>query len=181
MKEIYNSNSDTLKKLTHGKHLLIKYVLIEYVPMKKTSGKETPPRGLATVNFYAADLKAAKKWYSELLGIEPYFERPDSEHPAYIEFRLGDYQHELGIIDSKYTPKGAAPGPGGAVVYWHVDDVAATLEKVTGMGAKEYEPLTSRGEAGFITASVVDPFGNILGIMYNPHYLEILGSTKRKN
>jgi hypothetical protein len=22
---------------------------------------------------------------------------------------------------------------------------------------------------------VVDPFGNILGIMYNPHYLEILG------
>jgi hypothetical protein len=58
--------------------------------------------------------------------------------------------------------------------------VAATLEKVTAMGAKEYEPLTNYGEAGFITASVVDPFGNILGIMYNPHYLEILGSTKRK-
>jgi hypothetical protein len=61
--------------------------------------------------------------------------------------------------------------------------VAATLEKATAtaMGAKEYEPLTSRGEAGFITASVVDPFGNILGIMYNPHYLEILGSTKRES
>lgn len=95
-------------------------------------------------------------------------------HPAYIEFRLGNYQHELGIIDSKFAPKGA-------VVYWHVDDVAATLEKVTAMGAKEYEPLTKRGEAGFITASVVDPFGNILGIMYNPHYLEILRSTKREN
>jgi len=25
-------------------------------------------------------------------------------------------------------------------------------------------------------ASVVDPFGSILGIMYNPHYLEILKS-----
>jgi hypothetical protein len=36
------------------------------------------------------------------------------------------------------------------------------------MGAKEYEPLTERG-AGFIAASVVDPFGNILGIMYNQH------------
>jgi hypothetical protein len=47
------------------------------------------------------------------------------------------------------------------------------------MGAKEYEPLKKQGEAGFITASVLDPFGNILGIMYNPHYLEILGSTKR--
>ena len=144
------------------------------------SGKQTL-RGLATVNFYAADIKAAKTWYSELLGIEPYFERPDSEHPAYIEFRIGDYQHELGIIDSKYAPKNASAGPGGEIVYWHVDDLAATLKKVMDMGAKEYEPLTKRGEAGFITASVVDPFGNILGIMYNPHYLEILGSTKWKN
>src|ERR671917_1981228 len=117
--------------------------------MKKTSGKETLLRGLATVNFYAADMKAAKKWYSELLGIEPYFERPGSEQPAYIEFRLGDYQHEFGIIDSNYAPKGAAAGPGGAVVYWHVDDVAAALEKLKAMGAKEYEPLTNR-EAGFI-------------------------------
>ena len=182
MKEFYNSNSDTLqiKKLTYDKDVLFRYVLIKYIPMEKTSDKQTL-RGLATVNFYAADVNAAKKWYSELLGIEPYFERPDPEHPAYLEFRLGDYQHELGIIDSKYAPKGAAAGPGGAVVYWHVDDVAATLEKVTAMGAKEYEPLRNRGEAGFITASVVDPFGNILGIMYNPHYLEILGSTKRKN
>jgi predicted enzyme related to lactoylglutathione lyase len=107
---------------------------------------------------------------SELLGIEPYFERPDSEHRAYIEFRLGDYQHELGIIDSKFAPKSAAT-PRGAVVYWHVDDMAATLEKAMAMGAKENEPLTKRGEAGYITASVVDPFGNILCIMYNPHYL----------
>ena len=144
--------------------------------MNDTSGKKTLLRGLATVNFYATDLKGAKKWYSELLGIEPYFQRPDSENPAYIEFRLGDYQHELGIIDSKYAPKGAtAIGPGGAVVYWHVDDVAAALEKVKAMGANEFEPLTKRGESGFITASVLDPFGNILGIMYNPHYLEILG------
>ena len=26
-------------------------------------------------------------------------------------------------------------------------------------------------------ASVVDPFGNILGIIYNPHYLQILGAN----
>lgn len=136
-------------------------------------------RGVATLNFWAADLEAAKKWYTELLGFAPYFERsgPDGK-PAYIEFRLGDYQHELGIIHSSYAPKGATAGPAGAVVYWHVDDVAATLEKLTAMGAKEYQPLTPRG-AGFITASVADPFGNILGIMYNPHYLEILGATRK--
>jgi hypothetical protein len=65
MKEISNSNSDTLqiKKLTYDKHVLIKHDVL----MKKTSDKQTPLRGLATVNFYAADVKAAKKWYSELL------------------------------------------------------------------------------------------------------------------
>jgi hypothetical protein len=34
-------------------------------------------RGFATINYWAADLAAAKDWYSELLGIEPYFERAD--------------------------------------------------------------------------------------------------------
>jgi predicted enzyme related to lactoylglutathione lyase len=61
-------------------------------------------------------------------------------------------------------------------LYWHVDDIEATLARLKAMGATEYEPLTPR-EAGFITASVVDPFGNILGIMVNPHYLEVLNSA----
>ncbi|MCL4301778.1 MAG: VOC family protein [Anaerolineae bacterium] len=138
-------------------------------------------RGLTTISFWAADLEAAKKWYTELLGLAPYFERsgPDGRL-AYIEFRLGDYQHELGIIDRNYAPKGATAGSGGTVIYWHVDDVAATLEKLTALGATEYQPLTPR-EAGFITASVIDPFGNILGIMYNPHYLEILETSQKVN
>lgn len=130
-------------------------------------------RGLSTVSFYAADLAEAKKWYAELLGVEPYF-----EVPGYIEFRLGDYEHELGIIDSRYAPAGSITGAGGAIVYWHVDDAQATLEKLLSLGAKEHEPLTTRGE-GFVTASVVDPFGNILGIMYNAHYLQILNARTR--
>jgi len=132
-------------------------------------------RGLTTVSFYAADLDAAKRWYTELLGIEPYFNMPGG---GYTEFRIGDYQHELGIIDSRYAPPDSPTGPAGAVVFWHVDDVTVTLEKLLSMGAKEHQAPTDRG-AGFITASVVDPFGNILGIMYNPHYLDVLGSTKK--
>ncbi len=58
-------------------------------------------------------------------------------------------------------------------MYWHVDDVEAALARLLELGAKEYEPLTVRGE-GFVTASVVDPFGNVLGVMTNPHYLEML-------
>ena len=91
-----------------------------------------------------------------------------------MEFRLGDYQHELGLIDSRYAPDGSATGPAGAVIYWHVDDVTVTLEKLLSMGATEYQSPIDRGE-GFITAAVVDPFGNILGVMYNPHYLDVLG------
>lgn len=137
-------------------------------------------RGLTTVNYHAADLPAAVRWYSELLGIEPYFERklPDGT-PAYVEFRLGDYQHELGIIADGAMEAGGLRAsrispPGGAVVYWHVDDIPATLQRLREMGAHEHEPTRDFG--GFIAASVIDPFGNILGVMYNPHYLDVLGT-----
>jgi predicted enzyme related to lactoylglutathione lyase len=135
-------------------------------------------RGFATVSYYAADMAAARKWYTELLGIEPYFAKPNAENPAYLEFRVGDYQHELGIIDSKYAPHQAGAAPSGTIMYWHVDNLEEMLERVKGMGATEHEGITERG-AGFVTASVVDPFGNILGLMYNPHYVEILGSLKK--
>lgn len=128
-------------------------------------------RGLATISFYANDHEEAKKWYSEILGMEPYF-----NVPGYAEFRLGDYQHELGIIDGKYRPKDASKETGGAIAYWHVDDLQKTLEVLISKGAKLYEPMTDRsgGKMAFVTASVVDPFGNVLGIMTNTHYLEIL-------
>jgi predicted enzyme related to lactoylglutathione lyase len=88
------------------------------------------------------------------------------------------YQHELGIIDRRYAPAGAATGSGGALAFWHVDDVRAALDRLFAMGAREYEALIVR-EAGFVTASMVDPFGNILGVMYNPHYLGVLESRSK--
>jgi predicted enzyme related to lactoylglutathione lyase len=132
-------------------------------------------RGLTTVSFFAKDVAAARDWYAELLGIEPYFVRPVEGPPAYVEFRIGDYQHELGIVDSRFAPHGRSEKAGGAIVYWHVDDVRASFERLVSMGATVYEEPVKRGP-GFITASVVDPFGNLLGVMYNRHYLEILGS-----
>ncbi|MEV4299519.1 VOC family protein [Microbispora rosea] len=130
-------------------------------------------RGLTTVNFWADDVEEATRWYAEVLGVEAYFERrgPDGRL-AYAEFRLGDHRHELGIIDRRYAPHPTAE-PAGAVVYWHVDDLTAVLDRLLSMGAKQHEAPTERGP-GFVTASVADPFGNILGIMYNAHYLEVL-------
>jgi predicted enzyme related to lactoylglutathione lyase len=128
-------------------------------------------RGIATISLWAADHKAAVAWYSELLGTKAYFERP-----GYAEFRIGDYQTEVGVIDSKYSSHGtASKEPAGVVVYWHVDDLQKTLKHILTMGASELEAPQDRGH-GFVTATVVDPFGNILGIMRNPHYLDVLGS-----
>ncbi|MEV8633756.1 VOC family protein [Streptosporangium sp. NPDC051023] len=134
-------------------------------------------RGLTTVSFWADDVEAAKQWYAELLGTEAYFNRPGPDgRTVYAEFRLGDYQHELGLIDSRYAPGGPEDRQGGAIVYWHVDDVTAAFDRLLALGAKEYEAPQERGE-GFVTAAVTDPFGNILGVMYNRHYLEVLDSV----
>ncbi|MGA6161189.1 VOC family protein [Amycolatopsis magusensis] len=128
-------------------------------------------RGLANTSFFATDLAAAKAWYTELFGIKPYFDRS----PGYLEFRIGDYQHEFGIVNAAYAPPGVLPAqPGGAITYWHVDDLEATVTRLLDLGAQEFEPITERGP-GFVTASVTDPFGNVLGVMFNQHYLDILG------
>lgn len=47
--------------------------------------KNTPTlRGMANVSFWAEDVRAAKEWYTNLLGMEPYFHSPDPESPVYI-------------------------------------------------------------------------------------------------
>ncbi|MGW2625945.1 VOC family protein [Micromonospora taraxaci] len=137
-------------------------------------------RGFATLNIWADDVEAATAWYADLLGVEAYFTRPGPDgRLAYAEFRVGDYQAELGIIDRRYAPAGASvTGPGGVVMHWHVDDLEATVDRLLALGATEYQPITPHGDGGFVTASVVDPFGNVLGVMRNPHYLDILAALK---
>lgn len=134
-------------------------------------------RGMEKVSYWADDVEAAADWYGKVLGIDPYFRRPETGPPAYVEFRVGDFGHELGLIDRRYAGEPATPGVGGVVLYWHVDDVTDALSTLLTMGAREHAPPTDRG-AGFVTASVVDPFGNILGIMFNPHYLQMVRSSR---
>lgn len=119
-------------------------------------------RGLTTTRLHAEDLEAAVTWYSTVLGIEPYF-----SHHYYAEFRIGDFQHELGIA----REPGAAPT--GVITYWHVDDIVASHARLLEPGASEHQAPTTYGE-GFVAASVIDPFGNILGVMYNQHYRDVV-------
>jgi len=135
-------------------------------------------RGLTTITYSAENVDDAAQWYAQLLGVEPYFRKDFADALAYVEFRLGDYSHELGILDRRY----AGPTPetqGGVVAYWAVDDVNATYERLIELGATPHAPITEQG-AGFVTASVYDPFGNVLGVMFNQHYLDVVRDTTSK-
>ena len=131
-------------------------------------------RGLTTVTYVADDLTAARAWYADLLGVEPYFSKEHQGQLAYLEWRLGDHQHELGLLDRRFVPPG---GQGTAVTYWAVDDVEAAHRRLLDLGATPHLPVTTQGE-GFVTASVVDPFGNVLGVMYNQHYLDVVATSR---
>lgn len=129
-------------------------------------------RGLTTVTYVAEDLGAARDWYAEVLGVEPYFAKEVEGRLAYLEFRIGDSLDELGILDRRFVPDG---GRGTAVTYWAVDDVEAAHRRLLGLGATEHLPPTVQGD-GYVTASVLDPFGNVLGVMYNQHYLDTVSA-----
>ena len=96
-------------------------------------------RGVATVNYFADDLDAARRWYTDLLGIEPYFVRPEEGPPGYVEFRIGDFQAELGIISNQWMPRPQVPAAG-SVVYWAVDDVEAAIARLLSLGCTRAGP-----------------------------------------
>ncbi len=111
--------------------------------------------GLRTVIYPAADLVAAKTWWTNLLGFEPYF-----DEPFYVGYEVGGY--ELGLYP------GADPADG-ALTYWGVENVAVAVAEAIASGATEHTPATEVGD-GIITATVKTPGGVILGFIYNPHF-----------
>ena len=123
--------------------------------------KVDPPftNGVSTVRLHAADLSAATAWYADLLGAAPYFVRD-----AYVEWRVGPHDHELGILDLKYAPQHEQ---GGSVTYWQVEDVDAALSGLLARGATVHEEVRDYG-GGYRGAVVIDPFCNALGIMQRP-------------
>ena len=125
--------------------------------MKKSSVK--PILGLRTAIYHVPDLAKAKTWYSRALGIKPYFDQP-----FYVGFNVGGY--ELGLHPGKSGP---AKKDSGLVVYWGVNDAATSVKRLIKLGAKKHQPVLDVGE-GIRVATVADPFGNIFGLIENPHF-----------
>ena len=113
--------------------------------------------GLRTVIYAAPDLAKAKEWYSNLLGIEPYFDMP-----FYVGFNVGGY--ELGL-----DPNAKHVGPGGSVAWWGVADIDDAFVNLKDMNARVIEAPHEVGD-GIKVGTVADPFGNIVGIIENPHF-----------
>jgi predicted enzyme related to lactoylglutathione lyase len=112
--------------------------------------------GLRTALYPVTDLAAGKAWYTRLLGCAPYFDQP-----FYVGFAVGGF--ELGLI-----PDGA-PGVAGVQAYWGVADAATELSRLLGLGAVLHEPVRDVGD-GIRVAAVRDPFGNVFGLIENPHF-----------
>lgn len=115
--------------------------------------------GLRTAVYYVDDLDAAKAWYTDVLGFGAYF-----DEPFYVGFNVGGY--ELGLVPDE----GDRVGVGGVTVYWGVDDADAALARLIDLGAERHEAVQDVGE-GIRVATVLDPFGNVLGVVENPHFL----------
>lgn len=112
--------------------------------------------GLRTVIYPAPDLPRAKAWYTKVLGQAPYFDQP-----FYVGFSVGGF--ELGLIPD------ALPTIDGAQALWGVANADAELVRLKELGAVVVESVTEVGE-GIRVASVRDPFGNLFGIVENPHF-----------
>lgn len=113
--------------------------------------------GLRTIIYHVADLEAATRWYTRVAGVEPYF-----SEPFYVGFNVGGF--ELGLDPN---PESGTGGTGGTTAYWGVADVGAALADLVAAGATVRSPATEVGE-GIWVGSVLDPFGNEIGVIQNP-------------
>ena|ERR1035437_3964442 len=116
--------------------------------------------GLRTVIYKVGDINKAKEWYTNILGIKPYF-----DEPFYVGFNVGGY--ELGLQTEENS---ATERTEGVNAYWGVEDVKSVFKKLMNAGASSFEEPTDVG-GGITVATVKDPWGNVFGIIHNPNFI----------
>jgi predicted enzyme related to lactoylglutathione lyase len=114
--------------------------------------------GLRTVTYTVDDLKRAKAWHADVLGMEPTFDAP-----YYVGFNVGG--DELGLLPA--VDRGPEEA-GRTVAYWGVDDVEAAVERLREKGATIREEIQDVGE-GIRLATMRTPVGTVLGVIENPN------------
>jgi predicted enzyme related to lactoylglutathione lyase len=108
-------------------------------------------QSVKTIIYPVKDLAQAKKFYTTLLGVEPF-----ADSPYYVGFMIGDQQ--IGL-----DPNGHKSGMTGPVPYYPVDDIRKSLQSLLDAGAQMLQDVKDVGGGGLI-ASVKDADGNIIGL-----------------
>ena len=121
--------------------------------------KSTSIQGLRTTIYKVNDINLAKEWYTRAFGVEPYF-----DEPFYVGYNIGGY--ELGLHPSDVQPDDKNES---VLSYWGVENIEEVYEELIRLGATPNESPTNVG-GDIVVASVKGPFGNILGIIYNPEF-----------
>ena len=114
--------------------------------------------GLRTVIYHVADLASAKAWYSGAFGISPYF-----DEPFYVGFDVGGF--ELGL----HPDTSGVQFGNNAVAYWGVANIETAHAALVAHGATPADPIAEVG-GDIKVATLKDPFGNVIGIIENPHF-----------
>lgn len=117
-------------------------------------------QGLRTViyNVKTEDLEKAKQWYATLLGKTPYF-----DEPFYVGFNVGGYELGLDPTDEKIA------AGNNLVVYWGVPNIESAMAHCLKLDATKDSDIKEVGD-DIKVATVRDPFGNVLGLIENPHF-----------
>ena len=115
--------------------------------------------GLRTVIYKVSDLEAAKLWYNKVFGTAPYF-----DEPFYVGYNIGGY--ELALQPEEVAP---AVKTENIETYWGVNNVESEYERFLELGAVMHGAPRDVG-GNIVVATVKDPWGNIIGLIYNPHF-----------
>jgi predicted enzyme related to lactoylglutathione lyase len=113
-------------------------------------------KGLRTVIYPAPDLPKAKAWYESVFQRKPYF-----DEPFYVGYEIGGF--ELGLLPD------AEPGKDGAKALWGVDDIHGEVQRLSAAGVAIAGEVQEVGE-GIKVVDLVDPFGNLVGLIENPTF-----------
>ena len=111
--------------------------------------------GMKTVVYPVADIAAAKQLYSKLFGVTPY-----ADEAYYVGFNVGGQ-------DVALDPNGQSRGMTGPVGYWHVADIATSVEALVASGAQVREAVRDVG-GGKLIATLADADGNPIGLLQEP-------------
>ena len=115
--------------------------------------------GLRTTIYKVDNLNKAKEWYTKAFKTNPYF-----DEPYYVGFNIRGYELGLQPEEKSLTTKSE-----NIVTYWGVLDIYTEYQNLIKLGALEHEkPYNVGGE--IMTATVKDPWNNVIGIIYNPEF-----------